>query len=111
MLLLIGSCQEVKETKAATTMVRNKRVAKGGRDPDSRSNLNKIHASRFASVIVGETSGKRNFPDQIQIIHESPIPYEINHASHAFRYSRITFLFLVTFTRHVQVLALITCHA
>ena len=65
----------------------------GGRDPVSRTNFNKIHASRFESVIVGETSGKRNFHDQTQIIHESRIPHEINHASHAFRYSRITFLF------------------
>ena len=70
-----------------------KRVAKGGRDPVSRTNFNKIHASRFESVIVGETSGKRKFHDQTQIIHESRIPHEINHASHAFRYSRITFIF------------------
>ena len=63
---------------------------RGGRDPVSRTNFNKIHASRFESVIVGETSGKRNFHDQTQIIHESRIPHEINHASHAFRYSRIT---------------------
>ena len=66
---------------------------RGDRDPVSRTNFNKIHASRFESVIVGETSGKRNFHDQTQIIHESRIPHEINHASHAFRYSRITFLF------------------
>ena len=65
---------------------------RGDRDPVSRTNFNKIHASRFESVIVGETSGKRN-QDQTQIIHESRIPHEINHASHAFRYSRITFLF------------------
>ena len=65
---------------------------RGDRDPVSRTNFNKIHASRFESVIVGETSGKRNFHDQTQIIHESRIPHEINHASHAFRYSRITFL-------------------
>ena len=73
-----------------------KRAAKwggGGRHPVSRTNFNKIHASRFESVIVGETSGKRNFHDQTQIIHESRIPHEINHASHAFRYSRITFIF------------------
>ena len=68
-------------------------VAKGDRDPISRTNFNKIHASRFESVIVGETSGKQNFHDQTQIIHESRIPHEINHASHAFRCSRITFLF------------------
>ena len=66
---------------------------RGDRDPVSRTNFNKIHASRFESVIVGETSGKRDFHDQTQIIHESRIPHEINHASHAFRYSRITFLF------------------
>ena len=48
---------------------------------------------RFESVIVGKSSGKRNFPDRKQLIHESRIPHEINHASHAFRYSRITFLF------------------
>ena len=63
------------------------------RDPVSRTNFNKIHASRFESVIVGETSGKRNFHNQTQTIHESRIPHEINHASHAFRYSRITFVF------------------
>ena len=68
-------------------------MAKGGRDPVSRSNFNKIHVSRFESVIFGETSGKRNFHDQTQIIHESRISHEINHASLAFRYSRITFLF------------------
>ena len=66
---------------------------RGDRDPVSRTNFNKIPASRFESVIVEETSGKRNFHDQAQIIHESRIPHEINHASHAFRYSRITFLF------------------
>ena len=66
---------------------------RGDRYPVSRTNFNKIHASRFESVIVGETSGKRNFHDQTRIIHESRIPHEINHASHAFRYSRITFLF------------------
>ena len=66
---------------------------RGDRDPVSRTNFNKIHASRFESDIVGETSGKRNFHDKTQIIHESRIPHEINHASHAFRYSRITFLF------------------
>ena len=66
---------------------------RGDRDPVSRSNFNKIHASRFESVIVGETSGKRSFHDQTQIIHESRITHEINHASLAFRYSRITFLF------------------
>ena len=66
---------------------------RGNRDPVSRTNFNKIHASRFESVIVGETSGKRNFHDQTQIIHESRIPHEINHASHAFSYSRITFFF------------------
>jgi len=66
---------------------------RGGHDPVSRTNFNKIHASRFESVIVGETLGKRNFYDQTQIIQESRIPHEINHASHAFRYSRITFLF------------------
>ena len=52
---------------------------RGDRDPVSRTNFNKIHASRFESVIVGETSGKRNFYDQTQIIHESRIPREINH--------------------------------
>ena len=36
---------------------------------------------RFESVIVGKTSGKRNFHDRKQIIHESRIPHEINHAS------------------------------
>ena len=66
---------------------------RGDRDPVSRTNFNKIHTSRFESVIVGESSGKRNFHDQTQIIHESRIPHEINHASHAFRYSRITFPF------------------
>ena len=59
---------------------------RGDCDLVSRTNFNKIHASRFESVIVGETSGKRNFHDQTQIIHESRIPHEINHASHAFRY-------------------------
>ena len=54
----------------------------GDRDPVSRTIFNKIHASRFESVIVRETSGKRNFHDQAQIIHESRIPHEINHASH-----------------------------
>ena len=68
-------------------------LQRGDRDPVSRTNFNKIHASRFESVIVGETSGKRNFHDQTQIIHESRIPHEINHAPHAFRYSRIMFLF------------------
>ena len=71
----------------------NRGSQRGDRDPVSRTNLNKIHASRFESVIVGETSGKRSFHDQTQIIHESRIPHEINHASQAFRYSRITFLF------------------
>ena len=52
------------------------------RDPVSRANFNKIHASRLESVILGETSGKRSFHDQTQIIHESRIPREINHASH-----------------------------
>ena len=66
---------------------------RGDRDPVSRTNFNKIHASRFESVIVGETSGKRNFHDQTQVIHESRIPHEINHVSHVFWYSRITFLF------------------
>ena len=61
----------------------------GDRDPVSRTNFNKIHASRFESVIVGETSGKRNFHDQTQIIYESCIPHEINHAPHAFRLSLI----------------------
>ena len=37
--------------------------------------------------------GNEIFHDQTQVIHESRIPHEINHASHAFRYSRITFLF------------------
>ena len=69
---------------------------RGDRDPVSRTNFSKIHASRLESVIVGETSGKRSFHDQTQIIHESRIPREINHASHAFRYSRITFLFHVS---------------
>ena len=32
---------------------------RGDRDPVSRTNFNKIHAWRFESVIVGETSGKR----------------------------------------------------
>ena len=36
----------------------------GDRDPVSRTSFNKIHSSRFGSVIVGETSGKRNFHDQ-----------------------------------------------
>ena len=49
---------------------------RGDRDPVSRTNFNKIHASRFESVIVGETSGKRNFHDQTQIIHESRMKYE-----------------------------------
>ena len=66
---------------------------RGDRDPVSRTNFNKIHASRFESIIVGETSGKRNFHDQTQIIRESRVPHEISHASHTFRYSRITFLF------------------
>ena len=35
----------------------------------------------------------RKMNDLKQIIHESRIPQEINHASQAFRYSRITFLF------------------
>ena len=69
---------------------------RGDRDPVSRTNFNKIHASRFELVIVGEPSGKRSFHDQTQIIHESRIPHEINHASHAFRYSRIR-LFLSNF--------------
>ena len=65
--------------------VRDQRELLGGwqredRDPVSRTNVNKIHASRFESIIVGETSGKRNFHDQTQIIHESRIPHEINHA-------------------------------
>ena len=64
---------------------------RGDRDPVSRTNLNKIHVSRFESVIVGETSGKQNFHDQTQIIPESCIPHEINHASHALRYSRFMF--------------------
>ena len=66
---------------------------RGVRDPISHTKFNRIQASRFESVIVVETSGKRNFHDQTQIIHESRIPHEINHASHAFQYSRITFLF------------------
>ena len=72
-------------------------MAKGDRDPVSGTNVNKIHASRFESVIAGETSGKRNFHDQTQTIHESRIPHEINHASPA--------------CIHVEVLALITRHA
>ena len=47
---------------------------------------------RFESVIVGETSGKRNFHNQKQIIYESRLPHEINHTSQAFRYSQIMFL-------------------
>ena len=34
---------------------------RGDRDPVSRTNFNKIHASRFESVIVGETSGNEIF--------------------------------------------------
>ena len=52
---------------------------RGDRDPGSCTNFNKIHASCFESVIVGETSGKQNFHNQTQIIHESRIPHEINH--------------------------------
>ena len=85
------------DMKAAWPSKRARLIEEGGkggdRDPVSRTNFNKIHAARFESVIVGETSGKRNFHDQTQIIHETRIPHEINHAPHAFRYSRITFLF------------------
>ena len=37
--------------------------------------------------------GNEIFTTKHKIIHESRIPHEINHASHAFRYSRITFPF------------------
>ena len=73
--------------------IHNRGWQRGDRDNVSHTNFNKIQASRFESVIVGETSGKRNFHHQTQIIHESRKPHEINHASHAFRYSRITFIF------------------
>ena len=42
----------------------------------------------------GKTSEKGSFHDQKKVIHESRIPHEMNHASHAFRYSRITFPFM-----------------
>jgi len=51
----------------------------GNRDPVSRTNFNKIHASRFESVIFGETSGKRNFHDQTQIIHAYLMKYITRH--------------------------------
>ena len=41
----------------------------------------------------GENLRKMTFHDLNQKIHESRIPQAINHATHAFRYSRITFLF------------------
>ena len=44
---------------------------RGDRDPVSRTNFNKIHASRFESVIVGETSGKRNFHDKTQFTNHA----------------------------------------
>ena len=81
----------------------NREWLRGDRDPVSRTNFNKIHASRFESVIVGETSGKRNFHYQTQIIQESRIPHEINHASHAFRYSRITAPVYVDVRSHPQI--------
>ena len=71
------------------------RVARGGGGvviPFHAQTLTKFMRHVFESAIVGETSGKRNFHDETQIIHESRMPHEINHASHAFRYSRITFL-------------------
>ena len=43
---------------------------RGDCDPVSRTNFNKIHASRFESVIVGETSGKPN-TNNSQITHTS----------------------------------------
>ena len=61
--------------KAETVLSVFRGWQRGDRDPVSRTNFNKIHASRFESVIVGETSGKRNFHDQTQIIHESRIPH------------------------------------
>ena len=57
----------------------------------SQDRLRKM--SQMVTCQVRKTSGKRNFHDQKQIIHESRIPREINHASHAFRYSWITFPF------------------
>ena len=75
--------QRLRRRKVKCLHLENKIIAmvrgwqRGDRDPVSRTNFNKIHASRFESV--GETSGKRNFHDQTQIIHESRIPREINH--------------------------------
>ena len=48
---------DVAEVKAKSTRGRQR----GDRDPVSRTNFNKIHASRFESVIVGETSGNEIF--------------------------------------------------
>ena len=85
----------------------------GGHDPVSRANFNKIHAStysfnkisRITKFNINEHQSKllpyplllnqllSEKPQENEIFHESRIPHEINHASHAFRYSRITFLF------------------
>ena len=43
---------------------------RGDCDPVSRTNFNKIHASRFESVIVGEISGKPN-TNNSRITHTS----------------------------------------
>ena len=94
-MIAVSSCTNIKPVVMRLETILGRGWQRGDRDPVSRTNFNEIHASRFESVIVGETSGKRSFHDQTQIIHESRIPHEINHASRAFRYSRITFLFKV----------------
>ena len=49
--------------------------------------------TKFTRHVLNQSLLEKPQGNQTQIIHESCIPHEINHASHAFRYSRITFLF------------------
>ena len=49
--------------------------------------------AKFTRHVLNQSLSEKPQGNEIQIIHESRIPHEINHASHAFRYSRITFLF------------------
>ena len=59
--------------------------------------VSEISAVNFMVVLNQLMLEKRqeNEISRPKIIHESRIPQTINHASHAFRYSRITFLFKV----------------
>ena len=53
--------------------------------------------TKFTRHVLNQSLSEKPQGNEIfttkQIIQESRIPHEINHASHAFRYSRITFLF------------------